>query len=163
EGDGGTTNVDFTIRLAGPLSYPVSVAYATANGTASAGTDYVAASGTLVFAPGETSKVVTVLGLGDRLNEPDETLFLNLSNPVHIVLGDTQGVGPLRNDDPLPTLTVSDVVVSEGNTGTKTATFNVNLSAASGQTITVAYATADGTASAGSDYVAKSGTLTFGL
>src|SRR5262249_59690097 len=132
-------NVDFTIRLAGPLSYPVSMAYATANNTAAAGTDYVATSGTLVFAPGETTKVVTVLGLGDRLNEPDKTLFLNLSNPVNIVLGDTQGMGLLRNDDPLPTISVGNVTLSEGNTGTKNATFTVSLSAASGQTVTVAY------------------------
>jgi len=163
EGDAGTTNVDFTVRLAGPLSYPVSVAYATANGTAISGSDYVATSGTLVFAPGETTKVVTVLGLGDRLNEPDETLFLNLSNPVNINLGDAQGMGLIRNDDPLPAISVANVTLSEGNTGTRNATFTVSLSAASGQTVTVAYATADGSASAGSDYVAKSGTLTFGL
>jgi hypothetical protein len=161
EGDSGTTALVFPVSLAGPLSSEVRVNYATANGTAVAGADYLAASGTLVFAPGETTKFITVTGLADRADEADEVVFVNLSSPVNIALTDTQAAGTFQDDDALPALAVGDVVVSEGNVGTKTVTFTVTLSAVSARAVTVAYATADGTGTAGSDYVTKSGTLTF--
>ena len=67
----------------------------------------------------------------------------------------------LQHDDPLPSLAISDATVTEGNSGTRNLTFTVSLSAASGRIVTVQYATADATATAGSDYVARTGTLTF--
>ena len=69
----------------------VTVAYATANGTATAGSDYQAASGTLTFAAGETSKTITVLVNGDRLAESNETFFVNLSGPTNAIIADGQG------------------------------------------------------------------------
>jgi hypothetical protein len=125
------------------------------------GTDYLAASGVLVLPAGQTSATILLSVVGDRLNELDEMIFLNLSQPVGVLLSDTQGVVTIANNDPLPSLTVNDVKVVEGNTGTKNLAFTVSLSAPSGQAVSVQYATADATAISGSDYVAKSGTLTF--
>src|SRR5262249_19174151 len=94
-------------------------------------------------------------------NEADETYFVNLTSVTNAVASDSQGVGTIVNDDPLPTLSISNVTATEGNSGTKNFNFTVSLSAASGQTGIVSYRTADGTASAGSDYSSATGTLTF--
>ncbi|MBB4128700.1 uncharacterized protein YhjY with autotransporter beta-barrel domain [Xanthomonas translucens] len=163
EGNAGTTNATFTVSLSQPAGAGgVSFDIATADGTATAGVDYVAASLTGQTIPaGSSTATFTVLVNGDTLNEPNETFFVNVSNPVGATIGDGQGQGTIVNDDAIPALSIDDVSVNEGNSGTTTATFTVSLSAASGQTVTVNYATADGTATAGSDYVARSGTLTF--
>jgi hypothetical protein len=161
EGDHGVSHAVFSVALAFPLAQEVRFDYATANGTASAGSDYLAAAGTIVLLPGETSQTIAVPVIGDLRNEFDETFYLNLSDPVNVVLGDVQAIATIGNDDPLPSLSVSDAVVLEGNAETRTLSFSVHLSQASGKTVTVDYATADGTAAAGSDYLAKSGTLTF--
>ena len=80
EGDSGTRDLAFTVALSSAATSPVTVAYTTTNGTATAGSDYTARSGTLTFAAGETSKVVRVSVLGDKTVEPDETLSLTLSS-----------------------------------------------------------------------------------
>ena len=78
----------------------MSVNFATADGTARASDrDYVAKAGTLVFAPGQTRKTVTVTVMGDGRREADETLLLNLSAPTHATLRDAQGLGTILNDD----------------------------------------------------------------
>src|SRR5207247_2536833 len=119
------------------------------------------ASGTVTFAPGTVMQTVTVPVLGDSTFEPNETFVVNLTNPTNAFLARAQGVGTIRNDDPGPTLTINDVSVVEGDSGTVNAVFTVTLSPTVGSTVTVDYATANGTATAGSDYVAASGTLTF--
>lgn len=162
EGDDGVSQLVFTVSLANALSDDVSVGWSTANGTASAGSDYLAASGTVFLAAGQTSQTVAVTVIGDLLDEADNTVLVNLSNAVNAIIADSQGVGTIQDDDAAPSLSVSDVSVAEGNAGTKTVTFVVTLSAESGQTVNVSYATANGTATAGSDYVAVSGTLSFG-
>ncbi|HUE72092.1 MAG TPA: Calx-beta domain-containing protein [Pirellulaceae bacterium] len=161
EGNSGVSYAEFTVALAIPLAHEVRLDYATANGSASAGSDYLAASGVVVLAPGETSQTVRVPVLGDRANEADETFYVNFTNPVGVIPGDTQAAATILNDDPLPGLSVSDAVIVEGNAGTKNLWFTISLSEVSGRTIHVNYATADGTATAGSDYVSKSGLLTF--
>lgn len=161
EGNSGTTNAAFTVSLSNPSSQTVTVNYATANNTATAGSDYVATSGTLTFSPLEVTKTVNVTVNGDTTNEPNETFNVNLSLPANATLGDSQGVGTITNDDAQPTISINDVSLAEGNSGTANASFTVSLSNASSQTITVNYATADGSATAGSDYAAASGTLTF--
>jgi immune inhibitor A len=100
EGDSGTTPATFNINLSAAAAGPVSVNWATANGTATAGTDYGAGSGTASFAAGESVKTVAVLVIGDTAAEPDETFYVNLSNPVGGTLADGQGVGTIANDDP---------------------------------------------------------------
>jgi probable HAF family extracellular repeat protein len=94
-----TTNFTFTVRLSQPTTATVSVGFTSANGTATAGVDYNATSGTLVFGPGETSKTVVVVVRGDRTREADETFSVNLSGAAGGTLADAQGVGTIRNDD----------------------------------------------------------------
>src|SRR5262249_46114318 len=156
----GTTAATFTVSLSAPTDQTVTVNYSTADGTAVAGSDYEAASGTLTFDPGQTSQTVTVSVLGDTLSEASETFTLNLSSPTNATLIQAQGTTTISDDDPLPSLSVNNVSVVEGNSGTTAATFTVSLSAPSGQTVTVSYATLNGTALASSDYTATSGTLT---
>ncbi|HEY6806376.1 MAG TPA: Calx-beta domain-containing protein [Pyrinomonadaceae bacterium] len=160
EGNSGTTNAGFTISLSNPSFEMITVNYTTANGTASSGSDYVATSGTATFAPGTTTQPLNVTVNGDTSFETNETFNVNLSTPLNSSLLDGQGVGTINNDDTIPSLSISDVTVTEGNSGTVNATFTVSLSTASGVSTVVNYATADGTASAGSDYVNTSGTLT---
>ncbi|MBA2732119.1 MAG: lamin tail domain-containing protein [Acidobacteria bacterium] len=157
----GTTPHDFTVTLSMASTQTVTVDYSTANGTATAGVDYTAVSGTLTFAPGETTKTINVPIINDTLDEPNETYFVNLSNASNAILVDNQGQGTINDNDATPTLSINSVLVTEGDSGTKTLDFTVTLSAASGQTVTVDYATADNTATAGTDYQAASGTLTF--
>ena len=160
EGDSGTSTFGFVVTLSPAATTAVTVNYTTADGTAVAGSDYTATSGTLTFTPGQISKPLNVSVQGDTLYEADETFFVNLSG-ASVPIVDGQGQGTILNDDPLPSLSVGDVVVTEGNSGTVAAGFVVTLSKVSGATTTVSYATADGTATAGSDYTGASGTLTF--
>ncbi len=163
EGNAGTTNFTFTVSLSAPAG-PGGVNFdiATANGSATAGVDYVASSLTSQTIPaGSSTYIFTVLVNGDTLNEPSETFFVNVTNVTNAVVVDGQGVGTIVNDDPLPSLSINDVTVTEGNSGTTNAVFTVTLSTASGQTVGVNYATADGTATQPADYTNTSGTLTF--
>jgi hypothetical protein len=160
EGNAGSVNALFPVTLDVASPTPVTVAFATANGTATAGADYTATSGTLTFAPGQTSRTVTVSVTGDLLDEVDETYFVNLSAPSGGTIGDGQGLGTIIDDDG-PTISIGDVAQAEGNSGISFAILPVTLSAASPGQVTVAFASADGTATAGTDYIATSGTLTF--
>ncbi len=262
----------FTVTLSAASGQAVTVNYETANGTATQPTDYTPSNGTLTFAPGETSKTITVAVKGDTLDEINETFNVNLATPVNATITDNLGVGTITDDDTAPTVTLSrnnagiaeasgtsiitatlsaasslpvtidlgftgtatltsdytrtgaqivipagqttgtvtvtavqdtidevdetvivditgvtngteatpqqvtvaitdddvaptlsinDVTVTEGNTGTVNATFTVTLSATSGQAVTVNYATANGTAIQPDDYTSSNGTLTF--
>ena len=163
EGDSGTTAATFTVTLAPAASGTVTVNYAAANGTAVSGADFNPASGTATFLAGDTSKTVSVNVKGDTLDENNETFLVNLSSPTGIGAGiaDGQGVGTIMDDDPLPQLSMGDAVVTEGAAGPTNATVTVTLAPVSGRTVSVSYATAAGTASAGSDYLTRSGMLTF--
>ena len=278
EPDTGTADVTFTVTLAPTSGQQVTVQFATADGTAIAGKDYQATSGTLVFAPGVSQRSLPVKVIGDTLHEPDETFVVNLTNATGgAVIADGQGQGTIvDNDPPVPgvtvsptaglttteaggkatftvqldtvptapvtialsssdttegtvgptsltfqpnttaldpqtvtvtgiddpevdgnvaytiatapatsadsayngrnppdvgvvnldnervaTLTIADARVAEGNLGTRTVRFAVSLAPPTTQRVTVEYATADGTATAGSDYVAATGTLVF--
>lgn len=86
------------MRLSAASTDTVTVNWATANDTAGAD-DFVAASGTLTFAPGQTSKLITILVNSDTKAEPNETYKVNLSLPTYAVLADAHGVGTIRNDD----------------------------------------------------------------
>jgi fibronectin-binding autotransporter adhesin len=160
EGDSGTTTANFTVCLSAPApTGGVSFSGYSADGTtnpATAPSDYVAiVNGSGSISAGNSSTTVSVNVNGDTTDEPNETFFVNLSNPSNATIADGQGLGTIQNDDSPPTLSVSDVTQAEGNSGTSTFTFNVNLSApakAGGVSFTVN--TADDTAAAGSDYVA---------
>jgi hypothetical protein len=163
EGDTGTTAFTFTVTLSDPPVNTVTVDFATADGTATtADGDYQGNSGTVTFVPGDTSEPITVLVNGDITFEPDENFFVNLSNPTNATIADGQGEGTILNDDPQPTISIDDTAVEEGNFGVTPAQFTASLSNPSFQTITVDFATADGTATtADGDYVANAGTIAF--
>jgi hypothetical protein len=116
EGNGGTTNATFTVRLSAVSSHAVTVGYSTANGTATAGSDYVAQSGSLRFPAGQTSKTIVVAVRGDTAVEPNETFFVNLGNPAGAILADAQGRGKITTDDggTRPTV-IGDVSVTEAS------------------------------------------------
>jgi hypothetical protein len=151
EGNSGTTQATFIVALSGPGSQSVSCSFATSNGTATAGSDYVANSGALTFAPGELEKPVVVLVNGDTVDETQETLFLNISNVQNATVSSSQGTGFI-NDDDGPTISINDVSVTEGNSGTKAATFTLTLSGPSVEPIAIRAVTAPATATASIDY-----------
>jgi CSLREA domain-containing protein len=166
EGDSNTVNAIFTVTLNTVNHVPVTVQYDTDPGGANPATedvDYTATSGTLTFAPdGPLTQTISVPVLGDTLDEFDETFIVTLSSPTNATIADNQGIGTiLDNDDMTALLSIDDVTITEGDSGEVNAVFTVTMSTGSGKTVTVQYATADGTATAGSDYTATSGTLTF--
>lgn len=161
-----SSSIQVMVTRTGDLTATTTVNYATADATATAGQDFTATSGTLTFLPGESSKTVSISIINDNIFEGTETFNFVLSDPA--------GPSPVELLDPgTATLTISDndsqpyastsnTTVNEPRiTGTTTALFTVQFSNATTQTATVDFATADGTATAGSDYVATSGTLTF--
>ncbi len=160
EGNTGSRTATFTVTLSTASSQTVTVAYASGNGTATAGSDFQAASGTLTFAPGETSKTITVLVNGDRLAEPNESFVVNLSGSTNAIIADGQGVGTIFDDE--PRISIGDVTKAEGKKNQTTLfTFTVTLSAAYDQAVTMSFRTENGTAKSGEDYVARTGTLAF--
>ena len=160
EGNTGTVNATVTLTLAFPSDVDVVVDYASANVTATAGSDYAAASGTVVIPAGQTSRTLTVAVTGDRAVEPSEKFAVNLSARSNASIGDGSGIGTILDNE--PRVSIDDVSKAEGNAGSTTFTFTVRLSAAYDQAVTVNYATvAGGTATAGSDYMSKAGTVTF--
>jgi hypothetical protein len=160
EGNTGAVAAQFNVTLSAASTETITVAYATANGTAIAGSDFQAASDTLTFAPGETSKTVSVLVNGDRLGEPNETFSVNLSAAANAIITVGHGIGTIVDDE--PRISISDVAKAEGKKGQTTLfTFTVTLSAAYDQPVTMSYRTMDGTAKSGEDFAARTGTLTF--
>jgi hypothetical protein len=160
EGDSGTADALFTVSLSAVSGLDVAVSFATANGTAVAGADYTASTGTLTLPAGATSTAVPVPVAGDAIDEGDETFTLGLSGPVNAAIADGQGQATIDDDDG-PAISIADASVIEGDAGTANAVFGVRLSAASVQTVSVSYGASDGTAVEGLDYTAVSGTLTF--
>ncbi|MGK7904038.1 MAG: DUF4347 domain-containing protein [Hormoscilla sp.] len=152
-----TANLEFTVELSEPTIVPVTVAYETADLLATEGTDYQESTGTLRFEPGETEKTVTVAVSPDEEVELDETLLLKVSNPDN--QDQDEATGTIVNDD-LPSLSIRNVQVTEGNSGTNDAEFQVILSPKPLEPVTFNYRTTDGTAVVGSDYEQTTGVLT---
>ncbi len=171
EGQGGSTTAVFTVTLGQVSQLPASVNFSTADGTATAGSDYQATAGTITLQPGQTSATVTVTIIGERVVETDETFTVNLSAPAQASIGDSQGLGTIVNDDATFTFPGGDgggggggggagSVIVERAGGTF-APFTVALSIPSDETISVRYNTRDGSATAPFDYTPVSGQLTF--
>ena len=149
--EGGTA--EFVVTLTPASEQTVTVNFETADGTAKAGSDYTETSGTLTFTAGQTTKTISVSTVDDDAQESDERFTVTLRNPDGATLDDHTGEGTIRDNDggggSLPTLSIGDAqAVPEGGT----AKFRVTLSTESGEPVTVAYRTVDGTAVAGSDY-----------
>ena len=151
EGNSGATQATFVVALSAGTSQSVTCSFATSNGTATAGSDYVATSGALTFVPGEVEKPVVVLVNGDTVDETQETFFLDVSNVQNATVNSNRGTGFI-NDDDGPTISINDVSVTEGNAGTKAASFTLTLSGPSVEAIAVRAITTPGTATASSDY-----------
>jgi len=151
------------VTLNAPSIHTVTVQYATSDGTAAAGLDYTAASGTLTFAPGQTSQEISVPILEDAVDEAAESIVVTLSGPVNASLGANAAASLWITDDDLPTVRFSATTYSI-HEYTPIATITVTLSGPPdpSETVTVDYRTADGTAAAPGDYTAASGTLVFG-
>ncbi|WP_295006694.1 Calx-beta domain-containing protein, partial [uncultured Dechloromonas sp.] len=149
--------VTYTVTLSNPSASSVSVSYSTANGTALAGSDYTANSGILTFAPGETTKTITVAVTNDTVFEGNETYVVNLTSPSNatIATGSVSttiadyGTGLGGNNDDRPTLAVNSVSHPESD---PYAVFTVSLSNASAAPTTVSLSLANGTATAPADY-----------
>lgn len=161
EGGSGGAVASFPVTLTAPAGREIDVDYATSDVTAIAGADYTAATGTLVIPAGTTSLTIDVPVLGDAVYEGDETFSISLSAPVNANLLASSATGTIIDDDPLPSVSVGDAMVTEGNTGTVAASFPVTLTGASAFTTSIDWSTADATAIAGSDYQAGSGTVSF--
>ncbi|MCP4712225.1 MAG: sodium:calcium exchanger, partial [Planctomycetes bacterium] len=138
EGTGGTKNAIFTVSLSGKSGKTITVNYTTADGTAKSEQDYTATNGSLTFAPGEITKPVYVSITGDALDENNtEKFYVNLSGPKNATFSDAQGTGNIIDDEILPSLSINDVQVTEGDSGTVVATFTVNLNTPSGRSVKV--------------------------
>ena len=161
EGNAGTVNATFTVRLSVAYDIPVTVHYETANGSATAGSDYVAAAGDVIIAAGQTTTTLPIAVIGDRSAEFTESFVVNVRNTTNAFVFGSWGTGTILDDDTLPQIRISDVTKSEGRGGNNLFTFTVTLSAPSTGPVRVNYLTADGTARAGEDYTAVSGSLTF--
>jgi hypothetical protein len=160
EGNTDTHAIAFNVTLSAASSLPITVAYATANGSAAAGSDYQAVSSTLTIPAGQTTGTITVLVNGERLPEANENFFVNLSGATNATITDGQAVGTILDDE--PRISIGDVSKVEGKKGQSTLfTFTVTLSAAYDQPVTMSFSTVNGTAKSSEDYIAKSGTLTF--
>ncbi len=163
EGNSGTTSLVFTVSLSAAAAETITVNYATANGTATAGSDYVATSGQLTFASGETFKMIAVPVAGDTITEANETFTIGLSGAsANARVSTATATGTILNDDAVvvPSLAIGSVLAKEG---AGSFFFQVTLSTSSTSTVSVRFATANGTATAGkrADYISTSGTLTF--
>ncbi len=159
EGNSGTTNAVFTVTLDTPPSpaASVSVDYDFVSGTAIAGDDFIDATGTITFAPGQTSKTVVVQVKGDRVGEESENFIVRLTDATNAEITGDRAIGWINDDEPrIASFTGGSVV--EGDSGTKPLAFTVTLSAASDAPVTINYATPD---SSGKDVVPVTGALTF--
>ncbi|MFA6958511.1 MAG: Calx-beta domain-containing protein [Thermoanaerobaculia bacterium] len=162
EGDVSNSMI-FTVTLSNPSSQQITVDFATANNSATAGSDYTLNSGTVTFVPGDTSEQISVTILGETTDEPDEDFVVNLTNPANATISDAQALGTIQNDDALtPTFTISNVTLAEGNAGTTAFIFTVTLSPTSASPTSVDLTTSNGTATtADSDYATTAQTLNF--
>ncbi len=172
EGDGGQAqdmnHAEFVVALTRPMAKNVTVQYTTVAGTganaAKPGVDFVATSGSLVIPAGQTQGTISVPIIGNTKFEPNKSFSLKLTQAQNAVVNAKlgQAAATILNDDPRPTISITDVSAAEGNSGNKQFVFQVTLSNASYQQVQVKYKTDPGTASAGVDYVSKSlATLSF--
>lgn len=152
----------FTFRLSAPAASLASVTYATATVTAASGFDFEPASGTITFAPGETIRTLDIVVNDDAGPEAAESFRLNLTNPVGLSLAEGHALATIVDNDRAERAPLAGLAGVAVNEASPYALFVLTLDRAATTAVTVGYQTADGTALAGSDYVAQSGSVTFG-
>ncbi|MBI1324241.1 S8 family serine peptidase [bacterium] len=161
EGQSGSRTMRFTVRLSNATDVPVTCDWSTADGTAQAGADYTAASGTVEIPAGETQGVIEIEVFGDRLLEDAETFDVRLNSVTNAYAEKNIAAGMITNDDySPPVVSVADVSALEGNNDRGVLAFVVTLGSAVPEDLSFDYFTTDGTATAGLDYVATTGRLT---
>ncbi len=164
EGKAGTTHtMKLNVSLTRASVGTTAVSYSTTDGTATAGSDYTAKSGTLKIGAGKSAGVITVPVTGDNAIEGDEDFGLVINSVSGgYDIGTAQATGTILDDDTdnPPVVSVGDATIVEGNSGTANAVFTVTMSAPRTTKTPVSYETANGSAIAGSDYTAKTGTVT---
>lgn len=148
------------VALIPRLDVPLAVPFATVDNSAVGDSDFQPKSGVLTFAPGETLQTVDVTVLDDLTHEPVEQFFVDVTPGPNAFAARPRGIVTVTDDDPQPMVTAGEAAVVEGDTGTASAIFTVRLAPVSAATVTVAYATAPGTAGA-ADFAAAAGTVTF--
>ncbi len=162
EGNSGTSTLNFTVTATGTPGGDISFTVDTVDDTAVAGMDYTALVGQVVtlpaasFSGGTASVQVPVTILGDTVVEPNESFVVALSNPVNATIASGDATGTITNDDTFPTVSIASASIAEGNSGTAVLNFTVTATGAPSGDITLTANTADGSATAGSDYVALS-------
>lgn len=166
EGQDGTAFAVFTIGLNKTSATPITLNYATADGSAVAGTDYTAVSGTLTFEPGSVSKTVQVPVTGDSVIEDDEKFYLNLSNAsANALISRDQATATILNDDvyvpQVPTIQIADASMAEGNRGLSWMSFEVTRTGDLGGQSSIVYYTSAKTARAFSDFLPTAGIVRF--
>jgi hypothetical protein len=162
EGNSGQSPATITVVLSNQSLVPVTVDYTTVDGTATAGADYVASSGTVSFVPGDTSEPISIPILGDTLAEANEHFTVVLSNPSNATIAAVPGGDITIADDDPPEISIApSATITEGNAGTSNIAVAVTLSQTHTESVWVTYKTSDGTATAGSDYINTTGTLQF--
>ena|GEM_PF-1454822 len=162
-GSESSSTAQLNVTLSAASGQTVTVHYAASGGNATGGgTDYTLASGNLSFSPGQTSKTINITIAEDSLDEPDESIVVSLSSPVHATLGSPSShTHTILDNDAAPSVAFSSASSSGAESSTP-AQLTVTLSAASGKPVTVNYAVTGGTASgSGVDYTLASGSLTF--
>lgn len=163
EGDGGTKNAVFPVTLGTAVDAPVSVHYATVNSSAKSGEDFSPAlsdsdgnsPGVLTIPANQTTGSITVPIAGDMLDEVSEVFYVLLSSPVNAVFSKARATGIITDNDAPPSFSINNVIVTEGNTGTRNANFLLRLNRPSGQVVSVDVGSAvssGGSARAGVDY-----------
>ncbi len=159
EGNSGTRNASFTLKLSSVSITPVTVQYQTSDISATAPADYVTKSGTVTFPANTLNQVITIQVNGDLLDETDESFSVRISNPVNATLGNSSGTGKIIDDDLIPAIRIDDASATENS---QLAQLKVYLTAASGKVVKVKYDTKDGSAKAPADYTAiKNGQIIF--
>lgn len=154
------SSVLITVALNIAARHTITVNYTTGDGSATANYDYTAISGTLTFTPGVTLQTFSVPLMDDALDEDNETVILTLSGDSHTLIGNNNPVTLTIQDNETPIVQFHTANYTVGETDSN-ATITVTLDIAAWHTVTVNYATGNGTATAGADYIANSGTLTF--
>jgi hypothetical protein len=163
EGNSGTRPVTFTISLSRAALSPVTVHYATVNGTATAPSDFTAKSGTLTIPAGLISVTQAISVKGDTVKELAETFKVVLSAPTGATINRANGFAQILNDDPPKAgvrMGIGNASVLEGDAARRSLRFTVSISQPTTQSVTVHYATTADTATAPSDFEARTGTLT---
>jgi YD repeat-containing protein len=164
----GTATLNATVSLttfgSGPLACPLTVSYSAIGATAHAGADFRLTAGSVTFTPGDVTgatRTIILEILNDTTDEEDETLNVTLSSAVGATVGTATQTITITDDDAPPSVSIGDGSAVEGHSGSSPLPLTLTLSAVSGKSVTVTFATNDGTAVVAADYLNATGQVTF--